>query len=98
MLLRAESSVRLVVIGAPPAINRASLGEIVRVARLCLVIKIDAHHVLQVVTTRAELRTILNAPTGSLLERRLVLRNVTFDGLMLETAHNLAFEALGRVA
>ena len=97
MLLRAKSGVRMVVIGALPAIECASLGQIVSVACHGLVIEIDTHHVLEVVTTRAEFRSLRNTPTGCLLERRLVLRNVTFDGLMLESAHNLALEALRRV-
>ena len=50
MFLRAESRVSMIVIGALPAIERSSLSQVAGVACRSLVFKVDAHHVLEVVT------------------------------------------------
>ena len=50
VLLGAESSVSVIVIGASEAIESASLGKVVLVATLSLVFEVDAHHILKIVT------------------------------------------------
>ena len=97
MLLGAESCVRAIVVGAFPAIESASLRQVVLVAVLSFVLEVDAHHVLEVVTAGTELRTINNTPASLLLERRLILRNETFRWLMIKATGNLALKALGSV-
>lgn len=84
-------------IGSLPAIECACLLQVICVLLLGRVIKIDAHHVLEVVTTRPELRPVCNASTCCLLKNGLVLGHKAFHGLMIESTRNLAFEAFRRV-
>ena len=75
-------------------VKSASPREVVRVIHFGLVVLIDGHHVLKIVTLGGVFRTLSYPTIIFLLEDLLVLRDVALPGLVLESSKYLALETL----
>ena len=75
-------------------VKSASPREVVRVIHFGLVVLIDGHHVLKIVTLGGVFRTLSYPTIIFLLEYLLVLRDVALPGLMLESSKYFSLETL----
>ena len=73
------------------------LGEVVRVVHLGLVVLIDRHHVLEIITLGGVFGTLSYPTIIILLERLHILRNIALLGLVLEPTQNLSLETLSGI-
>ena len=63
----------VVMVGSTEFVKSASLREVVRVIHFCLVVLIDGHHVLKIVTLGGVFRTLSYPTIIFLLEGLLIL-------------------------
>ena len=81
-------------VGPTELVKSASLGEVIRVVHLGLVVLIDRHHVLEIITLGGIFGTLSNSSIIILLERLHILRNIALLGLVLESTQYLSLETL----
>ena len=87
----------MVVVGPTELVKSTSLGEVVRMFCLGLVVLIDCHHVLEIITLGGIFGTLSYPSIIILLERFHVLRNIALLWLVLESTQYLALETLRSV-
>ena len=75
-----------VMVGTAESVKSASLRKVVRVIHLGLVILIDGHHILKIITLGSIFRTLSYPTIICLLKRMLVLRDIALLGLVLESS------------
>ena len=84
-------------IGSTEFIESPCLAHVISIFPLLRIFLVDRHHVLKVVSLRAEVWSLSDSPRVLFDEHFLVLRNEAFRSLVIEPSCNLAFKALRRV-
>ena len=81
-------------IGPTELVKSTSLGEVISVVHLGLVVLIDRHHVLEIISLGGIFGTLSYPTIIILLERLHILRNIALLGLVLKSTQNLSLETL----
>lgn len=84
-------------IGSTEFIESPCLAHVISILPLLRIFLVDRHHVLKVVSLRAEVWSLSDSPRVLFDEHFLVLRNEAFRSLVIEPSCNLALKALRRV-
>ena len=78
-------------------VKSTCLGEVVRMVHLGLVVLIDRHHVLEIITLGGVFGTLSYPTIIILLERLHILRNIALLGLVLEPTQYFPLETLSGI-